>query len=329
MSEHLNSAAHVRLLLCSRLALPQGSADKPLSAREWSEFERAIAAAKIEDSADLVGRTPEELSSTLGIPAADSARVASLLFRSGPLAIEVERLHARSIWVITRGDAGYPQRWLELLQDRAPVVLYGAGDRRLLANSGIAVVGSRNVTDDASAFARRVGETCARADLAVISGAARGVDRAAMTGALEGGGYAIGILADDLTRAVREPETRQWIEDQRIALVTAFHYSAPFSVGTAMARNKLIYCLAEAAVVVASEQTGGTWEGAQENFKCRWVPIFVRADEGVPSGNSALLKAGAHPIRSDQLTPEFIVTLRDAELPPLPKSAVQSTLTFE
>ena len=61
-----------------------------------------------------------------------------------------------------------------------------------------------------------------------------------------------------------------------------------------MGRNRLIYCLADAAVVVAtSEGAGGTWAGATEALTARWVPVYVLAGDGVPPGNAALIARGA------------------------------------
>jgi predicted Rossmann fold nucleotide-binding protein DprA/Smf involved in DNA uptake len=69
---------------------------------------------------------------------------------------------------------------------------------------------------------------------------------------------------------------------------------AGFSVGAAMGRNKLIYGLAEFAVVVSSDhQAGGTWAGAVEALKAGWCPVLVREDDGAPKGNRELLKLGA------------------------------------
>ena len=43
-----------------------------------------------------------------------------------------------------------------------------------------------------------------------------------------------------------------------------------------MGRNRLIYTLADYAIIVASDaETGGTWAGATETLKNGWVPIFV------------------------------------------------------
>lgn len=61
-----------------------------------------------------------------------------------------------------------------------------------------------------------------------------------------------------------------------------------------MGRNRLIYCLADAGLVVSTaEGEGGTWAGATEALEAGWVPVYVRAGEGVPEGNDALIARGA------------------------------------
>lgn len=78
-------------------------------------------------------------------------------------------------------------------------------------------------------------------------------------------------------------------------MLSPYHPKAGFNVGTAMARNKLIYAMADYAVVVSSEaEKGGTWAGAREELKRENSrPVFVRTGEGIPSGNSKLLELGA------------------------------------
>ena len=69
----------------------------------------------------------------------------------------------------------------------------------------------------------------------------------------------------------------------------------PFSVGSAMGRNKYIYCLADAALIIRSEaDQGGTWAGAVENLRStnQWVPTFVPSSPSC-EGNSALINRGA------------------------------------
>ena len=69
-----------------------------------------------------------------------------------------------------------------------------------------------------------------------------------------------------------------------------------------MGRNKLIYGLAEFAVVVSSDhQTGGTWAGALEALKANLCPVLVRDGDGVPRGNKELLKLGATALPASEL----------------------------
>ena len=64
-----------------------------------------------------------------------------------------------------------------------------------------------------------------------------------------------------------------------------------------MQRNKVIYALADAALVVTSDfEKGGTWAGAIEQLeKLHFVPVFVRNGNNAGKGNSALLQHGAVP----------------------------------
>src|SRR5206468_8761201 len=100
---------------------------------------------------------------------------------------------------------------------------------------------SRNVDEDAKAVAEDAARAAATAGWGVVSGAAKGVDRFAMTAALESGAPVVGVLADSLVRQVRDPEVRRAITDGQLCLCTPYKPSAGFSVATAMGRNKLNY----------------------------------------------------------------------------------------
>src|SRR5262249_51442766 len=143
-------------------------------------------------------------------------------------------------------------------------------------------------------YAAQIGRKAVASALAVVSGGARGTDRIAMTAALEAGGSALGALADSLEATVRKPDVREMLSEGRLVLVTPYAPDAGFSVGAAMGRNKVIYGLADFAVVVSSDyQTGGTWAGATEALKADWCPVFVRDGADAPKGNRELLKLGA------------------------------------
>jgi predicted Rossmann fold nucleotide-binding protein DprA/Smf involved in DNA uptake len=242
------------------------------------------------------------LAKDLVVPLDEAERLTQLLGRSGRLALDLEALFSRGMWAVTRVDEQYPARLRESLKHQAPAVLFGAGDPTLLRRGGVAVIGSRNIDEAGAEFAKEVGRRAARVKLPVVSGGARGTDRLAMEGALEADGVALGVLADSLERTIRQPDLRQLLLDSQLLLLTPYAPTAGFSVGGAMGRNKVIYGLAEFAVVVSSDfQTGGTWAGAVETLKAGWCPVFARDGENVPKGNRELLKQGAAPLPETEL----------------------------
>ena len=63
-----------------------------------------------------------------------------------------------------------------------------------------------------------------------------------------------------------------------------------------MARNKLVYALADLTVVVAADSgSGGTWSGAEEALRKRYGRVAVWRGAGEGSGNAALERMGAIP----------------------------------
>ena len=90
-------------------------------------------------------------------------------------------------------------------------------------------------------------------------------------------------------------DQRNFLLDGRLVLVSPYDPSAGFNVGHAMQRNKLIYALADVALVVSSDlDKGGTWNGAAEQLdKLNFIPIHVRASGARSAGLEALGERGA------------------------------------
>ncbi|WP_409201942.1 DNA-processing protein DprA [Pseudomonas sp. SG20052] len=228
-------------------------------------------------------------------PVADESRLKRLLGRGFLLSQVVERWQTRAIWVVSRADAEYPRRLKARLRADAPAVLYGCGDISLLETGGLAVVGSRKIDDALVDYTMSIGGLAACANRTLISGGAKGADLAAMRGALQSGGKVIGVLAENLERTAMSREERNSLRDGNLVLVSAYDPNAGFNVGHAMQRNKLIYALADASLVVNTDlNKGGTWAGAVEQLdKLQYVPVFVRST-GEPSvGLDALSGKGA------------------------------------
>jgi DNA processing protein len=245
----------------------------------------------------------------------DESRLQRLLGRGFLLSQVVERWQARAIWVTSRADADYPRRLKAKMREDAPAVLYGCGDIRLLESGGLAIVGSRHVDDPLIDYSIAVGRLAARAGRTVVSGGARGIDQAAMRGALEAGGKVSGVLADSLEKATMSREHRSLLMEGRLVLMSPYDPSAGFNVGNAMQRNKLIYALADASLVVSSDlNKGGTWAGASEQLdKLKFVQVYVRSTGESSPGLDALRKKGAipwpNPIDAGSLEAVFDVTI--------------------
>ena len=74
-----------------------------------------------------------------------------------------------------------------------------------------------------------------------------------MRGALEAGGRVCGVLADSLERQAMTREHRNMLLDGQLTLISPFDPNARFHAGNAMQRNKLVYALSDAALVVSSD----------------------------------------------------------------------------
>lgn len=288
----LSEQTQAILLLTAWLGKQDVAGVAPLTPAEWGRFARFLVD---------IGRTPADLLSASEVDALLAGfedrkvvpeRIRRLMGRSAALGLALEKWQRAGLWVLTRSDADYPKRWKQRLKSDAPPVLFGAGNRDLLNRGGIAVVGSRDLDESQVVFTGQLGCAIAGQGQPVVSGGARGADEAAMRGALESGGRAVGVLADSLLRASVSSRHRRALMSGDLALVSPFNPEAGFAVGNAMARNKYVYCLCDAAIVIAAtEHKGGTWSGAIENLRQGWVPLWVRQGE-IP-GNRALVERGA------------------------------------
>ncbi|MEK7353632.1 MAG: DNA-processing protein DprA [Chloroflexota bacterium] len=183
----------------------------------------------------------------------------------------------------------------ERLREIAPAVLYGCGDATILDTGGLAVIGSRQVDNELVEYTENIGRLAAESHRTVVSGGARGIDQAAMYGALQAGGRSVGVLADSLERLALAREVREYLMNEQLVLISPYDPAAGFNVGHAMERNKMIYALADAALVVSSDyEKGGTWAGAVEQLKkLHFVPMYVRSNGNTEKGLKALLEKGA------------------------------------
>ena len=285
------------LLLTTYFSDGNSSNPKPLTPTEYGRFAEWLS------HHDL---TPEQLlrgsiSSTLaGMPdsVCDVERIGQLMDRGSALAIAMDKWLSAGLWVVTRSEAEYPKKLKQRLGKNSPALFFGSGNKSLLNQGGLALIGSRDATQNDLSYAREIGRKAATTGISIVSGGAKGIDEAGMQGALEMEGTAVGVLADSLLRASTSQKYRASLMNNSLTLVSTFNPEAGFNVGNAMARNKYIYCISDASLAVHSGKKGGTWSGAVENIKKGWVPLWVKQTKDMAAGNDDLIGLGGIPLSS-------------------------------
>ena len=287
----LSTAAQATLLLTSYFSKPARGADRPLTPTEWGEFAQWLHE-QGHTPAALLEQERSEILQGWSHKKMTRERLEALLQRGSSMALAMEKWQRSGLWVITRSDPEYPRRLKKRLKHAAPPVLFGCGHAELLNLGGLAVVGSRKAGDQDLAYAHMLGAKATQAGIGIVSGGARGIDEAAMQGAIPEGGPVIGVLSEGLLKAATSSKWRQGLMSGGLVLISPYYPEASFNTGNAMGRNKYIYCLADAALVVHSGASGGTKEGAEENLKKGWVPLWVKPTQDSDAGNQALVGAG-------------------------------------
>jgi predicted Rossmann fold nucleotide-binding protein DprA/Smf involved in DNA uptake len=284
------------LLLCASFGLSRTTEPKPLTLREYNNL---VIWLKDNDLTpkDLLDSIIQNKLTRLVINQLESHRILALLKRGVMLSLAVEKWTNQGLWILSRSDAEYPKYLKQRLKHQAPAILYGVGNKKLLAQGGLAIVGSRDIDDAGLEYTQKLVETCVQQKIQIISGGARGVDQASMLGTIEAGGTVVGVMADSLAKAAVAKNYRRGIQEGRLTLISTYDPHAGFNVGNAMGRNKYIYALADYGLVVNSTLSkGGTWAGATEALKkIIDVPVFVRIEKNTNESNQKLIEQGAIP----------------------------------
>lgn len=199
------------LLLCCHFGQFGSGQVNPLSVAEYNKVAKGLKESGLRPSHLLERATLLEWLAT--DPRQDGDRLKALLERGALMGLVFERWQAMGLWAICRFEEEYPAFLKQRLREKAPPVLFGVGNRSVLHQGGLAIVGSRNADDEALEYTQHVAETCARDGWTVISGGAKGVDRTAMLGCCEAGGVSVGVLADPLVKAAVSSHYRSQIRE--------------------------------------------------------------------------------------------------------------------
>ena len=261
------------------------------------------------------------------------ARIQTLLGRGASLSMALDKWTAAGIWVLARSDNNYPKKIKQALKHQSPAILFGVGNVELLAKPAIGFVGSRDCEAQDQAATAHYVNAINQNGFQVVSGAAKGVDSHAMLASLSNGHSSIGIVADSLFKASVNKQWREYLKSEQLVLITPFYPESKFSPADAMARNKFIYLLSSATVVIRSGETGGTWKGAEENLKKGWVPLMVSehkspnypANQALLDGQITKAKLQAQKITPALSSDDFIRLLNEGQSSQVAQQVSQQT----
>lgn len=170
---------------------------------------------------------------------------------------EAEELEKRGAEIKTFGFPGYPKRLVEI--PSAPCALFCLGLLPDDEKPALAMIGSRRATTEGLRLARLFGGEMAEVGIQVISGMARGIDSAAISGCLRRDGSGVGVLGCGIDR-IYPPENRRLFQEtlRRGALVSEFPLGTPPHKKNFPRRNRIISGLSHGVLVVAATEKSGS-----------------------------------------------------------------------
>jgi DNA processing protein len=196
--------------------------------------------------------------------------------------------------LVVPGDPEWPERVDDLEVPPFCLWLRGPLDLAAVTARSAALVGARASTEYGVRLAARFAQELAGYGVAVVSGAAYGIDAAAHTGALVGRGATVAVLAGGVDRAY--PRGNEPLLDQIATEGVIVSEVPPGSSPTRsrfVHRNRLIAALADATLVVEA----GLRSGA--SITAGAAGTLGRAVGAVPGPVTSPASAGCHQLLRD------------------------------
>ncbi|HEU4352152.1 MAG TPA: DNA-processing protein DprA [Burkholderiales bacterium] len=201
--------------------------------------------------------------------------------------------------IVTLADEAYPRLLLEIPDP--PPVLYAHGRTELLGGPALAIVGSRNSTQQGEVNAESLAKALSDAGFTIVSGLALGIDAAAHRGGLAGASSTIAVLGTgaDVTYPSRNAALAARIAERGL-LITEFPLGTPPAAQNFPRRNRLISGLARGCLVVEAALASGSLitarAAAEQGREVFAIPGSIHSP--LSKGCHALIKSGAKLVES-------------------------------
>ncbi len=286
------SDQYATMLLTMALSPNREEYARPYSTQEFYQLEDRIRESCYHDVGDLLGVDISGLMLRLDITEEEGYRIYTLLNRGVQLGYSIDTFLSHGIEVATIYDINYPKRLLDKMPHAAPPYLYLAGNQILIGRPAVAIMGINGIktTPEVRDGILSLVKGAVKSDFVIITGGELGVSRIAAGAVLQEGGTLIDIVGGGLYEHLEYDNIAKLIEQNRAAVISLEHPEAMFTVSHAIARNKVIFALANAAFICNTDNKRGETDALRSGI-CDWIYAY----SGYPA-NRTLIAKGAAPV---------------------------------
>lgn len=245
----------------------------------------------------------------------------------------VERIINYGIEMIPIISTDYPVTLKQYLKYNSPPLLYIKGNKNLLKEDAIAIVGSREPSQESLNFVDCIVKKYVQEGRVIVSGYAKGIDKYALDCALKYNGKSIIVLPQGILSFLEKNyNDKLYANIERILILSTFHPLTPWDVKLAMARNRIIYGLSEKIFIAQANEKGGTWAGAIEGLRIKNNIYIPRVSNDPKHPHNLLISKGAksvdlngNPINEQVLQED--VNTNQIEMPLTQSTSVHTSAT--
>ena len=281
--------AFVTMLLAMALSPNKEEYARPYSTQELSRLEEKVRRGGLFQIGRLIGMDIGGLMLKLDISEEEAYRIYTLMNRSVQLSYTVESYLKQGIQIVTSYNDEYPQRLKKRMAEAAPPVFYRCGNAELLQRPMLSIIGISGVKT--SPEVRELIETIVRNGIrlgyTILTGGELGVSRVAQRLVMEYGGTMVEVLGGDMSAHILEDDIGIMLAQDRAAVISLEHPEALFTVSHAIARNKIIFSLSDAAFVFNTDGKRGELDAIRNRY-CDWIYAWAGY-----ANNSNLISRGA------------------------------------
>ena len=176
-------------------------------------------------------------------------------------------LTKKKMALVLREDAQYPPLLRQIAHP--PHLLYVYGETDLTDRFPVAVVGTRRASAYGLTHTREIAAELAQTGVCVVSGLALGIDAAAHTGALDGGGRTVAVLGSALDKPYpqeNEPLMRRILESGG-SVVSEYAPGTPPSRYSFLQRNRIIAGMCLGTLVTEGPRRSGALNTATRTLE--------------------------------------------------------------